>query len=292
MRYNFQSVITKRNWQGAARRLRSALRPAAARERRQATLDHYVRSAPGPATAIDIFKGQWTSQLPPPYETLTGGTTPLHDDGRVQHALEVMGGVQGKRVLELGPLEAGHTYLLDRAGAADILAIEGNSQAFLRCLVVKELLGIPSARFVCGDFMEYLRGAPERVDFAMASGVLYHMMSPVELIVRLGAIADSVYLWTHYYDEARLASNARGRRRVVRPENAEYDGFQHQRYPFTYGIDLELDGFCGGNGPQARWLTRDTILAALAHAGFTRIHPYHDEPEHPHGPAFSVVAQR
>lgn len=279
-------------WQAAAARLRSAAMPGRAGRRRHDTLNAYVRAAPAPANAVDIFKGQWTSKLPPPHDTLTGADVPLHDDPRVRLALDIIGGVRGKRVLELGPLEAGHTYLLDRAGAADILAIEANRQAFLRCLVVKELLGIPSARFVCGDFMEYLRGTPARVDVALASGVLYHQMHPVELIVRLGAVADAVYLWTHYYDEAQLAARVRTARRVVAPEDAEYGGFRHRLYRHVYGAALEWDGFCGGSRPEARWLTRDTILAALSHAGFSRVHPFHDEPHHAHGPAFAVVAER
>lgn len=255
-------------------------------------MEAYVRSTPVPANGIDIFRGQWTSILPPPYEALTGGRAPLYDDPRVHLAITEIGGVRGKRVLELGPLEGGHTYLLDRAGAGHILAIEGNTRAFLKCLVVKELLGIPSARFVCGDFMEYLRGSPEPVDFAMASGVLYHMMSPVELLARLSVVADAVYLWTHYYDEAQLAGRITTARHVSPPEEADYQGFRHRLYRFEYGAGLANQGFCGGNAPEARWLTRSDILGALAYFGYTRVHPFYDQPEHALGPAFCVLAQR
>jgi hypothetical protein len=293
VQYNTAVVSQRTRWRAALSRVRSAAgAPGLGDRRRAETLDAYVRTAPGPANAVDIFKGQWTSKLPPPYDGLTGGVAPLYDDPRVQLALEVLGGVRGKRVLELGPLEGGHTYLLDRAGAAHILAIEGNTRAFLKCLVVKELVGMPAAHFACGDFMEYLRGTPERVDVAVASGVLYHMMSPVELLARLSRVADAVYIWTHYYDEALLAARLANARRVVSPEEAEYEGFRHRQFRFQYGSALERDDFCGGNRPEARWLTRADILAAMAHFGYSRVHPFYEQPEHPHGPAFSVVAQR
>ena len=64
----------------------------------------------------------------------------------------------GFACLELGPLEAGHSYILDRAGALEVLAIEANRRAFLKCLVVKEMIGLPSVRFVLGDFNEFLAG--------------------------------------------------------------------------------------------------------------------------------------
>ena len=276
----------------ALSRLRSAATTSRERVRRAETLEAYARTAPSAQNAIDIFKGQWSSQLPPPYQDLTGGAAPLYADPRLAMALDMLGGVTGKRVLELGPLEGGHTYQLDRAGAADVLAIEGNTNAFLKCLVVKELLGMRSARFVCGDFVEYLRGAPERVDLTLASGVLYHMINPVELLARLAGVADAVYIWTHYYDASLLAKRLTNARHIVVPESAEYEGFRHSLHRYEYGAALERQDFCGGSRPQARWLTRADILGALAHFGYSRIEPFYEQPDHAHGPAFALLAQR
>lgn len=133
--------------------------------------------APSPKTAIDIFAGEWSSDLPPPYDGLTGGNVPLFDDGRIRWGNDQFGGFRGMRVLELGPLEGDHTFLLDRLGVAETVAVEANRRAFLRCLLVKELLGIPSAKSLCGDFMRFLLIAAERGerwDACVAVGVLYH----------------------------------------------------------------------------------------------------------------------
>ena len=87
---------------------------------------------------------------------------------------------------------------------------------------------------------------------------------------------------------ARLSSA----HRVVTPQPAEYGGFAHRLHRFAYGAALERRDFCGGNRPEARWLTRDDILAALAHFGYARVHPFYEEPAHPHGPAFAIAAAR
>jgi hypothetical protein len=255
-------------------------------------LDSYATRAPHPQNALDIFPGEWASALPGEHAGLKAGRAQLFEDTRLVWALDRLGGVAGKTVLELGPLEAGHTYMLDRAGAASVLAIEGNTRAYLKCLVVKELLGLPSSRFVCGDFTEYLRTATDRFDMVVASGVLYHMANPVEVLERCCAISDSLYLWTHYYDAAVLGASAATAHRVVAPQASSHAGFAHELYRHEYGQALNLQGFCGGSRPFANWLTRDTIVAALRHFGMAHIEIAFEEPGHANGPAFALVARR
>jgi hypothetical protein len=142
-------------------------------------LDQYTHAAPSPQAAIDIFKGEWTSQLPLP--DLNSGSLPVFEDPRIEWAVAQMGGVKGKTVLELGPLEGGHTYMLERLGAKSVVAVEANARAYLKCLIVKELLGLERAQFLYGDFLEYLRQTSPKFDVCIASGVLYHMREPIEL---------------------------------------------------------------------------------------------------------------
>src|SRR3954447_24127366 len=94
-------------------------------------LNSYVRSAPSAQNALDIFKGEWASRLPSPCADLCAGPLPLFADTRISRFLDEIGGITGKTVLELGPLEGGHSYMLDRAGPSEIVSIEGNSRAYL-----------------------------------------------------------------------------------------------------------------------------------------------------------------
>ena len=168
-------------------------------------LDFYATSAPDPQVTVDLFAGEWASRFPAPLQDVKAGQATLFEAEMITWGVDRLGGVSGKRVMEMGPLGGGHTYMIDRLGAREIVAVEANSRAYLKCLLVKELLGIPSATFLYGDAIAYLeaeiaRGA-EPVDLCLASGVLYHMVNPVAALRVMTAISDNLLLWTMYWDD-------------------------------------------------------------------------------------------
>ncbi len=113
-------------------------------------LDQYTLKKPEPQTCIDLFAGEWSSALPAlGGVTLTGGQAALFDDQRIK-MLQEFYPLYGKNILELGPLEAGHTYMMHQAGAKHITAVEANSRAFLKCLLVKELYQLNRTSFLHG----------------------------------------------------------------------------------------------------------------------------------------------
>lgn len=259
---------------------------------RRDVLDRYVTTAPSPANAVEIFGGEWASRFPSPHADLPAGSATLFDDARIAWAIDRIGGVGGFRVLELGPLEAGHTYMLDRAGAREVVAVESNTHAYLKCLIAKEILGIPSGRFLCGDFVAYLRSCDQRFDLVVASGVLYHLVDPVSVIARCAAISDRVFVWSHYYDESVFESTPGMQGRLAAGVDAVTDGFAHRRYLQPYGAALAERGFCGGSREVANWLERDDLLGALAHFGLIEQSIAFEQRDHPHGPALCVLAER
>ncbi len=259
---------------------------------RSSATDHYVTGAPSPQQALDIFKGEWASRLPAPFDRCDAGALPLFGDPRLQWGVDRLGGVSGRRVIELGPLEGGHTWMLEQLGAAHITAVEASTRAFLKCLTVKELTGMRHAQFLCGDSVAFLRETGERFDVAIASGILYHLVNPVELIALLAATCDRVYLWTCYYDEARIRQRPKLAARFGGVEQDTTQGFVHTRHRYRYRTALFRPGFSGGSAPHSHWLTRDTILAACAHFGLSQIETAFDEPDHMNGPTFALVASR
>jgi SAM-dependent methyltransferase len=255
-------------------------------------LDNYVTTAPDPQNALDIFKGQWTSRLPGPWSHLTSGSMPIFQDPRVSWAIENLGGVKGKTVLELGPLEGGHSYMLENAGAESVLAIEGNASAFLRCLVVKEILALKKVRFLCGDFRKYLEQEQRPFDVIFASGVLYHMTDPVQLLADISRRTSQLFLWTHYFEASLVAQNPPARQRLGLAQHLRHNDFHYELHSYSYDSALEWNGFCGGSSSTAAWLTRDSILRALKYFGYGEITVGFDQSDHPNGPAFAVVARR
>lgn len=256
-------------------------------------LDQYIKSVPNPQNALDIFKGEWASKLPKPYDHLEAGSSQLFEDPRIPWAVEQFGGVKDKNILELGPLEGGHTYMLECLDAASILSIEANTRAYLKCLIVKEILGLKRAHFLCGDFVGYLRNNNTKFDVAIASGVLYHMKNPAELIALLSKVTDKMFIWTHYYDKEIISQNSLiPKNKFTGSTMAEYGDFQHELYRYEYDKALDSMGFCGGSDVFSNWMTRDDIIACCEHFGFDDIRVGFDHPQHPNGPAFALSAIR
>src|SRR5262249_6341085 len=142
------------------------------------SFDRYVSSEPSFQNAIDAVEG-WNTSFPAELG-LRAGSLATYNDPRILWAIECFGEITNRRVLELGPLEGGHTSMLDSAGA-QVDAIEANQLAFMRCLVAKEILQLKKSRFWLGDFMKALEHWDQRYDLIIASGVLYHLKHPLKL---------------------------------------------------------------------------------------------------------------
>jgi SAM-dependent methyltransferase len=257
-------------------------------------LDVYVKAAPSHQNALDMFAGEWSSKMP----AFTGlGTSPglaeLFEDARITWAGNMLGGFAGKTVIELGPLEGGHSYMMHQAGAASILSLEANSRAFMKCLCVKEIFKLDRVEFQLGDFVAYLdKPLTDRFDILIASGILYHMADPIGVLNKMAKITDRIFLWTHYYDD-RVAAPESPIARFFEAPRVEalptHEVISAKRY---YGEALDWRGFCGGPEPFAVWLGKDTILRTLEAAGFNRIDIEFDHPDHANGPAFALCATR
>jgi hypothetical protein len=249
----------------------------------------YVAETPSPQALFDLFADQWVSILP----GFSGGSVPLFQDDRVTWALERAGGVSGKRVLELGPLEGGHTFMLHRAGAASIASIEANTLCYLKCLVVQQLFDLDSVRFELGNFIPWLADNQERFDYIHAAGVLYHIVDPVKVLEDICRATDSLYIWTHYADlEAMPESDPRYTSGVIGVEDDQYRGETYRKFRRRYLGDVEKDPkFCGGVHKNPAWIEKRTIVRVLESNGM-QVEIGHDQPDHPGGPSASFFARR
>ena len=254
---------------------------------RRSVLEAFVGTDQPAQNAVDIFKGRWASKLPE-HLGVAAGEVPLFDDDRIRWMDERFG-IRGKSVIELGPLEGGHSYMLEQHGAKRVVAIESNTQAYLRCLVVKELLELTHTRFLCADFVEHLKNLTERFDLCVASGVLYHMANPAELITLVSRSADAMLLWTHYYDREIVRRHPHLAHKFQDSVEVEHEGFHHTLYRKDYGARLYSRLSLGGPKPYANWMARDEILACLEHAGMHDIQVRFEDKDHGGGPCFAVL---
>jgi hypothetical protein len=261
---------------------------------------HDVRSSdatlsaepPSNQTAVDIFKGTWTSAFPAEYRVQAGGVASF-EDARVRWAAGVLpGGFRELTILELGPYEGYAAWQFERLGARSVTAIEANDLSYLKSLVAKEVTGV-GARVLYGDFDRYLDSCAERFDLVWASGVLYHSTDPLGLIRRIARVTDAVFVHTHYYLEESATKSAHrfsffepARDRVV-PIGTRSATLHYKAYG-----QLKWRDFVGGAAEYAYWLEKEDLFAALRDAGFDDIQLGTDDPGNPNGPALFLLARR
>lgn len=228
--------------------------------------------------------GGWTTQFDLNGKKVGGDMEILTIDPRLYWHIEQVGGIAGKRVLELGPLEGAHTKMMVEAGVREVVAIEGLSDCFLRCLIVKEAFELNNVKFLFGDFCEYMSTyTGEKFDLISAAGVLYHQPNPAQLIHDMAKVTDRVFVWSH------VASD-------VQPSNMEVmiaaNGITYKGKARDWGgLRLSLEKYCASIKDYAVWLYPEDMLKCFKDAGFVNI-VQKDCPVNPNGSSLLFVATK
>ena len=255
----------------------------------------YCDETPSGQTAIDIFKGAWKSALPPELGLSTGDRVGFYTDPRVHWVKSLLpNGFKGMSVLELGPFEGYDSWLFEQLGAASVLAIEGNNINYLKCLVLKEAIGLRT-RFAYGGFLNYLKNSKQQFDIAWASGVLYHSEDPLELLLQLGAKSSRIFLWTHYWSDSLKKTNHyahfQANKNIKQIQFGEHYELHYRAYPlqqYRDGLPLHYEG---GQQIFSYWLTRRDIDRMLAAMGFGSVKVRQDT-EYNGMPCVTLYAER
>jgi hypothetical protein len=253
-----------------------------------AVLDLYLADSPAPENPFRIFDGAWSSDIP----GFGLGGAKLFDDHRIKWIGERCGGFAGQRILELGPLEGGHTYMMATAGAAHITSIESNTRAFLKCLIVKNALNF-DVDLRLGDFRPFLATCRETYDLVLASGVLYHMTDPVQLLTDMARVAPALGIWTHYYDDKVISAHHHLKEKFSAQPRVQGVGSREVvMYEQSYMKALDWAGFCGGSASTSYWLTRDSLLGVMEELGLSVQIGSDEKESNPNGPCMLLFAKR
>ncbi len=264
-------------------------KPNKARAREK--FEQFDNRVPHHQNAVDLVPG-WTSSFPQEL-SLAAGHLALYADPRIAWAIEQAGDLTDRAILEIGPLEGMHTYMLNRHRPRRIDAVEANRLCFLRCLVTDQILNIDRANFILGDVMKWLEEHEDRYDLIVASGVLYHMTDPVRFLELVAARTDRVFLWTHYFTPETMPQGDVRRRpftgnEVLRSSHA----LDLRLYERSYQNTAHNASFCGGPMDRHYWMHKQDILDFLRILGFNSVEIGEDDEKHPGGPCFSLFAKR
>lgn len=274
--------------------LNKFMRKKSSEEPNQSTnlLEGFVGGVPTNQNMLDIIDG-WNCAFPD-HVGVKAGALHLYADPRISWAIAEAGGIRGKSILEIGPLEGGHSFLLQQQEPSYHLAIEANQKAFLKCLIAKELYPLRNVEFKLGDAASYLAEDGPYFDLIIASGVLYHLIDPLQFLTDSAQRGKKLFLWTHFIDES-FEANAHDPRLGAFSSPVLTDTrfgfpvrFRKRRY---HGADQKPE-FCGGLSDEHIWLYRDDLLKVIRHIGFTRVSLNDEEFDRANGPACSIFAGR
>lgn len=251
--------------------------------------DSYETKKPSIQNIFDRFKGNFATTFP---GVDTGGYSGLSDDARLHWCNSILD-LKDKNILECGPLELGHSYMMSKFGCKQIVSVENNWYCYLKCLAVKEALKIKNVDLLFGDVIDHLKEETNKYDFVLCSGILYHLPNPIELIHLISKVTDSVFIWTHVYDEN---SETMQRQNIVK-DKIEYDGEVYsggkQTYPDNGSSGLETI-YCGGKFKISCWISEESLSKALKKYGFVNIQKNEDlcHLNHENGPCISIFASK
>ena len=238
--------------------------------------DSSIQPAPEEATSAQHeFErlGPWMSRFDIDGVAL-GGIYNYNKDPRLRHFEHQLGSLQGKRILELGALEGGHTLELSRAGAL-VTAIEGSPSNYERCLFIQRYFQLDQAEFVCGDVRSIDFTQFGCFDVILNSGILYHLDAPWELLEKLGKVAQAMLLWTHC---ARA------------PEQSIQVGSHHFRG--SWYTEGELDHPLSGLQQKSFWPTRESLEQMLNFTGWSELTWLDIDEDCQPGPGITLWARR
>ena len=216
--------------------------------------------------------GPWTTRFWVDGVPCGGSAYDPTDDARMAMFERESGPLAGKRVLELGPLEGGHTIQLARKGAS-VVGIEGHEANYRRCLFVQEFFHLENVEFILADLRAVDFEALGPFDMIFSVGVLYHMDKPWKLLTALRSVARRMFISTHCAAPGKADA-------VVDADGCRLEGMWHQEGP----PDEPLSGL----QPQSFWPTREYLTKMLVHTGWRTITWMDYSPDHTNGPLASL----
>lgn len=224
---------------------------------------------------------QWTShnvRLSDELMTMPGQADFMETDQRLHSVLRVLsvlyrGDFASLRVADLGCLEGGFTLALAERGARAV-GVEARALNLDKCLLLKEHFGLPNLDFIQGDVKDFTAESFGQFDAVMALGILYHLDRPVEWLRQLAPVTKGVLIVeTHYApaDDSALAEIDPRISNLSPIEAFDVGGQSYKgRWFFEYdkSVDRESQLWASYSNRSSFWLTRESLLLALIHAGF------------------------
>jgi SAM-dependent methyltransferase len=209
----------------------------------------------------------------------TGHPEFLSSDRRLKAILRTLDLVYGPdlgalRIADLGCLEGGFAVALAQRGAR-VMGVEARAVNIVKGQLLKEHFGLGSLDFVCDDVKNFNRQRYGSFDVILALGILYHIDQPVQWLRQIADAATGLLIVDSHLappDDDSLGridqSIARlGPLRTVTVDSRPYSG-RWFREVEGRPVDVERDLWAAYSNDESFWLTKESLVLALEHAGF------------------------
>ena len=114
--------------------------------------------------------------------------------------------LEGKTVIEFGPMDGAQTAGLMSLGARSVTCIEARAENFIKTMVAKYAFRWDDVHLVMDDFHNADDIKYGRFDLAFAHGVYYHSVAPFFFFENLMSLSDNIFIGGYTYDPANSTS--------------------------------------------------------------------------------------
>lgn len=102
--------------------------------------------------------------------------------------------LQGKRVIEFGPMEGAQTAALVNLGVESVTCIEARAVSFIKTMIAQYCFNWKNVTLVMDDFHNADQKKYGRFDLVFAHGVYYHSMAPFFFFENLISLSDNIFI--------------------------------------------------------------------------------------------------
>jgi len=232
---------------------------------------------------------QWTAhniRLNSEVTTIPGGPDLIETDLRLKALLRVFSLVfnedlAGLRIADLGCLEGGFSLALAQRGA-DVVGFEARAKNLEKAQLLKDHFELSNLEFVLADVKSFSRDRFGLFDAVLALGILYHLDSPAAWLRQVSAATRKLLIVDSHFAPSDSGSLALIDPRIssLSPiEKMNHHGTAYEgRWFFEYGdnVDPEPQLWASYSNRSSFWLTKESLLLAMLHAGFDLVFEQHD----------------
>ena len=192
--------------------------------------------------------------------------------------------VSGLRIADLGCLEGGFAAALALDGAT-VLGLEARPANLAKADLLRRWFGLQRLSLHEGDVKELTREQYGEFDVVLALGILYHLDHPAAWLRQIGAAVRTMLIV-----DTHVAPPTEALRLAMRPDLRDLSPLEMEIVGRDAYVGRWYDEFDEGISDAARaeqlwaswsnhqsfWLTEESLLRALSHAGFDVVVQQHD----------------